>query len=105
MMTPGLGYQYYSNGATEKSFTFPKVKPAKAKAMARALKQESLELDYENNMTLIAVVKDGEIAMDNVIVSVYAKGRLCGRSDAPVIDDKYFITVGGNTKSALTFVV
>lgn len=105
MMTPGLGYQYYSNGATEKSFTFPKVKPAKAKAMARALKQESLELDYENNMTLIAVVTNDGMSVDNATVSVYADGRLCGRSTAPVVDGKFFITIGGNAKSRLTFVV
>ena len=103
MVTPGMGYQYYSNAAT-KSFTFPKVN-ASTSARSAVIADETLQLDCESNMTMIAVVKNGDFAVDNATVSVYADGRLCGRSSAPVIGDKHFITIGGNSKSMLTFVV
>lgn len=104
MMTPGMGYQYYSNADATKSFTFPKVNVSTS-ARAAAIADETLQLDCESNMTMIAVVKNGDFAVDNATVSVYADGRLCGRSSAPVIGDKHFITIGGNGKSMLTFVV
>ena len=104
MMTPGMGYQYYSNADATKSFTFPKVNVSTS-ARAASIADETLQLDCESNMTMIAVVKNGDFAVDNATVSVYADGRLCGRSSAPVIGDKHFITIGGNGKSMLTFVV
>lgn len=104
MMTPGMGYQYYSNADATKSFTFPKVNVSTS-ARSAAIADETLQLDCESNMTMIAVVKNGDFAVDNATVSVYADGRLCGRSSAPVIGDKHFITIGGNGKSMLTFVV
>ena len=105
MVTPGMGYQYYSNATDSKTFTFPKVQAAKANKARELQEEEILELDYENNMTLIAVVTEDGISVDDAKVSVYADGRLCGRSTAPVVDDKFFITIGGNAKSKLTFVV
>lgn len=104
MMTPGNGYQYYSNAAAVKAFSFPKVNASTTRKMA-ATDNETMQLDYENNMTIIAEIKDGEFVVDNATVSVYADGRLCGRSSAPVIGSKHFVTIGGNSKSMLTFVI
>ena len=104
MMTPGNGYQYYSNAAAVKTFSFPKVNASTTRKMA-ATDNETMQLDYENNMTIIAEIKDGEFVVDNATVSVYADGRLCGRSSAPVIGSKHFVTIGGNSKSMLTFVI
>ena len=104
-MTPGEGYLYYSNETNSKTFSFPKVKTSQV-SKAAAFSQETLTLDTENNMTLIAVVKNDEFIVDNAIVSVYADGKLCGRSTAPVSGDKYFITVAGsNSKQMLSFAV
>lgn len=104
MMTPGLGYQYFSNAAASKSFTFPKVSAAAARRVA-ARDRKVLELDCEDNMTLIAVVKEGDCIVEDAKVSVYAGGKLCGRSEAPVKGDRHFITVGGNEEAKLTIVV
>lgn len=104
MMTPGEGYQYYSNDAGSKSFQYPKVKATTQKRTS-PLAANSFELDFENNMTMVAQVKNGHFAIDGAVVSVYADGELCGRAEAPIADGKFFITMGGNRKTNVTFVV
>jgi len=56
-------------------------------------------------MTMIAVVMNGDELVENVEVSVYANGELCGFSGETVRDSKHFITIGGENDDVLTFVV
>jgi hypothetical protein len=111
-MTPGTGYNYYSNASAAKTFHFPV--PVQAgnvkKAMRVTAAADSVEtqpaLDFQNNMTMIAVVKDGSALIDDAQISVYAGNELRGKSTAAVTDGKYFLTIGGdNNEEQLSFVV
>ena len=66
-----------------------------------------MPITTESNMTIIAVVKDGDEIVENANVSVYAGTELNGRSFKPVKDGIHFITVGGQKgdNDMLTFVV
>jgi len=105
-MQPGEGYMYMSNAGAEKTFNF--TKPSMSghqKAPRRAY--EGFESDYCDNMTMIAVVKNGEELVEEAQVSVYAGTELRGLSTAPVADGRHFLTIGGTGGVAdmLTFVV
>ena len=106
-MQPGDGYMYNNTASAEKTFKFPK--PAisgRRNAPARVNKAETTrETTMRDNMTMIAVVMNGEEMIENAEVSVYAGTELRGMSEAPVKDGRHFITIGGEDAEMLTFVV
>jgi len=106
-MQPGDGYMYNNTASAEKTFKFPK--PAisgRRNAPARVNKAETTrETTMRDNMTMIAVVMNGEEMIENAEVSVYAGTELRGMSEAPVKDGRHFIIIGGEDAEMLTFVV
>ena len=108
-MVPGEGYLYKSEAATNKTFNYPKPAVSARKNMARrAAQQSGLNIhQYEDNMTMIATVMNGDEIIQNAEVSVYAGTDLRGQSTNAVKDDKHFIVIDGKKGQAdmLTFVV
>ena len=56
-------------------------------------------------MTVIAEIKDGDFDITNAKISIYSGGILRGQSSAPVVDGKYFITIGGGSSRDLLDIV
>ena len=108
-LNPGEGYLYNSNDSESKSFTYPEYNEVSyaRKILKRAEKPvatQSLGI-HENNMSVMAVVKDGEDVVKNAIVRVYdADGTCCGQTDACIADTLHFITVGCNETAAGLYV-
>jgi len=108
-MVPGDGYLYNSVASAAKTFKFPKPRVGGKKNAPRRVANSStrqlVNLSTKDNMTMIAVVMNGDELVENVEVSVYANGELCGFSGETVRDSKHFITIGGENDDVLTFVV
>ena len=111
-MTPGEGYMYLSNAGSAKTFTF--TKPANAgntNASRRADSESSVfsasSVSYKDNMTMIAVVMNGNEVVEDAQVSVYDGTELCALSTEAVSDGLHFLTIGGTAGQAdlLTFVI
>jgi hypothetical protein len=105
-MEPGVGYMYLSNAAADKTFHYTKpTASGHLKAPRKAL--EGFESEFCDNMTMIAVVMNGDELVEEAQVSVYAGTELRGLSTTPVVDGRHFLTVGGTGGEAdvLTFVV
>jgi len=104
-VVPGSGYAYYSNAASAKSFNYPVVNAVSGssnapvfrgeEAMAQA-EAQALAADFQNNMNIIVVVKDGEeIVSDAVIMAYDDEEHLRGISRSAVRNNLHFLTVGG----------
>ncbi len=100
-MVPGEGYLYKSEATADKTFHFPK--PAVSGKRAASFTQ-TLPLNAKENMTMIAVVMNGDEVIENAEVSVFAGTELCGLSTATV-NGKHFLTIGGEGAEQLTYVV
>ncbi len=104
-MVPGVGYMYNSTATDSKSFNFPKPSVSGRKNM-KARPLGILPLSAECNMTMVAVVMDGDELIEDAQVSVYAGTELNGRSEQAIRDGRHFLTIGGGRSAQLlTFVV
>lgn len=104
-LVPGEGYMYQSTDSKDKTFHYPTPAMTNRRG-AVASTSDVLKLTTQNNMTMIAVVMDGEQLVDDAQVSVFAGSELRGRSTAAVLDGKHFLTIGGNSQAEmLTFEV
>ena len=105
-MEPGVGYMYLSNAAADKTFHYTKP-TASGHLKAPRKAQEGFESEFCDNMTMIAVVMNGDELVEEAQVSVYAGTELRGLSTTSVVDGRHFLTVGGKAGAAdvLTFVV
>lgn len=104
-MQPGDGYMY-NYSLDKKTFNFPT--PAisgRKNAARRANALSDLNASFKDNMTMIAVVMDGDELVENAEVSVYAGTELRGQSTAAISNGKHFITIGGENADVLTYVV
>jgi hypothetical protein len=118
-LAPGSGYLYRSAAAADKQFRFPSMSVAAAQTFAAAnslLKSRTVspaastqwkpvsETQYSGNMTIVAVVKDGNRTLTRCEVGVFA-GREC-RGAQTSTDGLLFITVAGDDNpTQLTFKV
>jgi hypothetical protein len=113
-MTPGEGYMYQSMADNVKTFTY--TTPAQssrmvAPARAMANRQSSMVNGFKDNMTMIAVVKNGDELVKDAQVSVYAGTdlRALSTDNVSLRDDQalHFLTIGGIAGEAdvLTFVI
>ena len=112
-MTPGEGYMYLSKAAAAKTFNF--TTPTQSSRMAAPARTSQLSpltshlspLTYKDNMTMIAVVMNGDELIENAQVSVYAGTELCGLSTEAEDDGLHFLTIGGSADQpdVLMFVV
>jgi hypothetical protein len=105
-LQPGDGYMY-SNTVAKKTFSFPKPVVSGKKRVSKARVAELLPLASESNMTMIAVVMNGDEVVEDAEISVYAGTELCGCSTEAVRNGQHFITIGGkkDEASVLNFVV
>ena len=101
-LTPGQGYCYFSNAQEAKTFRYPV--PVQ-EGRNKGVRKSGLTLESETNMTMIAVVKEGNRTVSGAEVSVYAGGELVGQSNAAVIDNEHFVTIGSSDANILNFVV
>ncbi|MBR4898106.1 MAG: hypothetical protein IKZ48_04900 [Prevotella sp.] len=106
-MVPGEGYLYNSMASAAKTFNYPKPEVSGKKNAPRKSPFKVLDSQFCDNMTMIAVVMNGDEMVENAEVSVYAGTELRGQSTAPVKDGKHFLTIGGKSgeDDVLTFVV
>jgi hypothetical protein len=108
-LTPGEGYMYLSKATAAKTFVYPT--HVQSSRMARARMDSSVGgnaiATYKDNMTMIAVVKNGDELIENAQVSVYAGTELCALSTEAEADGLHFLTIGGTAgqPDALTFIV
>lgn len=103
MLTPGMGYCYQSKASTTRQFHYPAVSNVRNVRLTRApMKVDAnMPAGYESNMTVMAVVKDGDMVIKDAAVSVYADGELRAYSAEPVREGVHFLTVGGDSKTGL----
>ena len=104
-MVPGDGYLYNSVASAAKTFNYPNPTVSGKKNAPRRPQFTALRSHFRDNMTMVAVVMNGDEIVENAQVSVYANGELCGFSGKPVSDSKHFLTIGGENPDMLTFVV
>lgn len=104
-MVPGEGYLYNSLASAAKTFRYPKPTVSGKKNAPRRSQSIAHHSSFRDNMTMVAVVMDGDELIENAQVSVYANAELCGFSGEPVRDSKHFVTIGGEKDDLLTFVV
>ncbi len=108
-MQPGVGYMYQNTLANTKTFRYPKPVMS-GRANARQLVNgvtDSFNAGSRDNMTMIAVVMDGDKLIEDAQVSVYAGTELRGHSNEAVRDGRHFLTIGGQAGEGevLNFVV
>ena len=106
-MVPGEGYLYNSTASAAKTFKYPKPEVSGKKNAPRKSPLSVLGSQFCDNMTMIAVVMNGDELVENAEVSVYAGTELRGQSTEAVKDGKHFLTIGGKSgeDDVLTFVV
>jgi hypothetical protein len=95
-MTPGDGYNYYSNAPAAKTFHFASVTSSQSYAPAKAQADGAVTFNSlcENTATMIARVMDGDAAVSDAAVSVLSHGELRGYSETEVGEALHFISVG-----------
>lgn len=107
-LVPGDGYMYNRTVAGNKTFHFTKpTVNSRRNAPAKQQNNTAINNGFKDNMTMVAVVKNGDELIENAQVTVYANGEVRGMSTDAVKDGKHFLTIGGNAAEAdlLTFVV
>lgn len=109
-MEPGKGYVYQRVGTTARTFTYPYVAPQGVPAMRAATANEATIFTpknaglYENNMSIIAVVKSGNDTLKNVEVGAFV-GDECRGAVRSKESGLLFLTVAGNEGGVITFKV
>ena len=104
-MTPGDGYLYNSVASSNKTFRFPKPAVSGKKYAPAHIANSLFENQSEDNMTMIALVMNGDEVVSDAHVSVFAGSELRGYSHEAVRDNRHFITIGGEDGDALSFVI
>ena len=105
-MQPGDGYMY-NYSLDKKTFNFPTPAISGRRNAARRANAQSpaLNASFKDNMTMIAVVMNGDELVEDAEISVYAGAELRGLSTAAISNGKHFLTIGGENTEVLTYVV
>lgn len=109
-LEPGKGYVYQRVGTTSRTFTYPYVAPQGAPVMGMAAAQnEAASIftpvdgsKYENNMSIIAVVKNGSDTLKNVEVGAFI-GDECRGAVRSKDNGLLFLTVAGSSDGTISF--
>ena len=108
-MQPGDGYMYQRTVSTDKTFNFPKpaVSGKKNAPVTANMRPVAYATQTRDNMTMVAVVMNGDEVIEDAQVSVYAGTELRGFSAEAVREGRHFLTIGGlgGQPDVLTFVV
>ena len=98
-LAPGSGYMYYSTAKEVKEFTYPSQSSAQPSQM-RVVQRRSNEFivddnsNYSGNMTIVAVVKNGDVIETATEVGVFA-GAECRGANVSEADGLVFLTIAG----------
>jgi hypothetical protein len=98
-LAPGSGYMYYSNANAAKEFTYPS-QPSAQPSQMRIVQHRANEFtvddnsQYSGNMTIVAIVKNGNIVEPSVEVGVFA-GTECRGANVSETDGLVFLTIAG----------
>ena len=112
-MTPGKGYLYMSKSNDDKSFNYPTQRNVATAALAPA-RRNLIErtfapvdpTEFESNMTMLAVVKDGDEILENAQEIAVFNGAVCLASTTMENDGFFYLTIPGDkaVTSRLTIV-
>ena len=98
-LAPGSGYMYYSTAKEVKEFTYPSQSSAQPSQM-RVVQRRSNEFivddnsNYSGNMTIVAIVKNGDVIETATEVGVFA-GAECRGANVSEADGLVFLTIAG----------
>ena len=98
-LAPGYGYMYYSTANKEKEFTYPaqsSVQPAQMRIIQSRANEFIVEDNnkYSGNMTIVGVVKNGNIIETTAEVGVFV-GAECRGANVCEADGLVFLTIAG----------
>lgn len=98
-LAPGSGYMYYSTANEVKEFTYPSqssAQPSQMRVVQRRANEFTVDdnSQYSGNMTIVAVVKNGNIVETASEVGVFA-GTQCRGANVSEADGLVFLTVAG----------
>ena len=98
-LAPGSGYMYYSTANEVKEFTYPSqssAQPSQMRVVQRRANEFTVDdnSQYSGNMTIVAVVKNGNIVETVSEVGVFA-GTQCRGANVSEADGLVFLTVAG----------
>ena len=112
-MTPGKGYLYMSKSNDDKSFNYPTQRNVATAALAperrNVVERTFAPVDpteFESNMTMLAVVKDGDEILENAQEIAVFDGAVCLASTTMESDGFFYLTIPGDktVTSRLTIV-
>jgi hypothetical protein len=109
-MAPGMGYIYQSQGLATKQFHYPAAALATQRRATPKATTSPTQFTpvannlYSGNMSIIAVVKNGNELLKNVEVGVFA-GTECRGAQAADAEGLVFLSVAGEQATALTLKV
>ena len=112
-LTPGKGYLYLSKSNDDKSINYPTQRNVATAALAPA-RRNVVErtfapvdpAEFESNMTMLAVVKDGDEVLENAQEIAVFDGAVCLASTTMENDGFFYLTIPGDktVTSRLTLV-
>ena len=100
-LTPGKGYIYYSSNETTISYPTQRNVATVALAPARRFEAEKIfapvdPSEYESNMTVLVIVKDGDEVLENVQEIAVFDGAVCLASATMESDGFFYLTIPGD---------
>ena len=102
-LTPGKGYLYKHCSETGTSISYPTQRNIATSASAPARRYGAERMftaiaptEYESNMTLLAVVKDGDDILENVQEVAVFNGTVCLATAIMEEDGFFYLTIPGN---------
>ena len=102
-LEPGKGYLYKSNSAEGTTIKYPAQRNVAPVAEARVMRTLQTSMfspidpsEYESNMTVLAIVKDGEEVVKNVQEVAVFNGSVCLAAATVESDGFFYITVPGD---------
>lgn len=115
-LEPGKGYLYKSNSAEGTTIKYPAQRNVAPVAEARVMRTLQTSMfspidpsEYESNMTVLAIVKDGEEVVKNVQEVAVFNGSVCLAAATVESDGFFYLTIPGdktlNERLALYVVV
>ena len=111
-LQPGKGYLYKSNSSSEKTLNYPSQRTVATASLApaRRVAQQSMfapvdPTEYESNMTVLAVVMEGDAILERAQEIAVFDGATCMASAFMESDGYFYLTIPGNSSvtGRLTF--
>ena len=102
-LEPGKGYLYKSNSAEGTVIKYPAQRNVAAVAQTRVMRTMQTSMfspidpsEYESNMTVLAIVKDGEEVVKNVQEVAVFNGSVCLAAATAESDGFFYLTIPGD---------